>query len=171
MKNDEMKTPHGSQFWRTGLHRELSEGEMAEWEMQLAAQPGTTGQFHDEVELNRLLRRLPDAPVSSNFTSLVMQAIEYSRRPVLRTRSAWNLLEWAGGWRVRIAFAGLMLLAGFVSFQQYQESQRRELARSILQISTVLPPESLMGDFGVVSGLRRVSVSREFSMDLLDALP
>lgn len=170
MKNDEMNTPHGSQFWRTGLHRELSEGEIAEWEMRLAAQPGSAEQFHHEVELNRLLRRLPDAPVPSNFTSRVMQAVE-SRRPAIRCRSAWNLLTWAGAWRARIAFAGLMLLAGFVSFQQYQESQRRELARSILQISTVLPPEPLMGDFGVVSGLRRVSLSRESSFDLLDALP
>lgn len=167
-----MKPEDGSEFWKTGLHRELGVGETAEWEIQFADEPDALARFEEEVRLNRLIQRLPNLPVSSNFTSRVMQSVEVERQrhsqPLTHAGLLWRI---GHGWGRRLAFASVLILAGFFTYEQYQTSERRELAQSILQMAHVLPSEEIMRDFGAMSGLRQVSLTRDSSMDLLDALP
>jgi hypothetical protein len=74
-------------------------------------------------QLRELLSRLPDAPVASNFTARVLQAIEAEER----RRSRWHLMGW--NWRVffpRItvtaAAAGIVAIA----FYQHELSVHRQ---------------------------------------------
>ena len=81
-------------------------------------------------EIRQLLSRLPDAPVSSNFTARVMQAVELeeTRRP-----SRWNLPAWKWHSLVpRAAVAAVALgLAGFAFHQHEISSQRAAFVRRI----------------------------------------
>ena len=167
-----MKHEDGSEFWKTGLRRKMSVGEKAEWQIHLADQPGALAQFEEEVSLNRALQQLPDVPVSSNFTALVMQAVEREHRrkarPVL-----WRL--WADyiafHWGRKLAFGSALLLLGLLSYQQYQLSSRRALAMSLFSIESVLPVEGTVEDFRAAYGLRRVPASGPGEeMDLFAAL-
>jgi hypothetical protein len=167
-----MKRQDGSEFWKTGLRRKMSIGEEAEWQIHLADQPEARAQFQEELSLNRALQRLPDIPVSSNFTALVMQAVEreyqHRSRPML-----WRL--WADyvafNWGRKLAFGSALLLLGVLSYQQYQLSARRALAMSLSSIESVLPVEGAVEDFRAAYGLRRVPTpSPSEEMDLFAAL-
>jgi len=86
--------------------------------------------LHDtQGQLRRLLSRLPDAPLASNFTAQVLQAIELEEM----RRSRWHLLDW--NWRVFFPrAAGLTVTVGLavVVFHQHEMSvQRRQLASSV----------------------------------------
>jgi hypothetical protein len=87
-----------------------------------------------EGQLHRLLSHLPDAPVASNFTARVMQAIELEDM----RRSRWYFLSWS--WRVFIPRAiGPALVFGLavIAFHQHEVSaQRRELANSVALVAT-----------------------------------
>lgn len=84
-------------------------------------------------QLRRLLSRLPDAPLASNFTVRVMQAIELEEM----RRSRWRLSSW--NWRVFFPrAAGLTVTVGLavVVFHQHELStQRRELADSVVLVA------------------------------------
>ena len=90
-------------------------------------------------EIRQLLSKLPETPVSSNFTARVMQAVE---REEIHRPHRWNVLAW--NWHAllpRAAVAAVVLgIAGF-AYQQYEAgSQRAEIARNIKQIASVKPP-------------------------------
>jgi len=159
------------EFWKTGLHRKITVGEELEWELRLTDRPEAMVKFEDEVNLNRALRQLPDAPVSSNFTALVMQAIEREHR---HRSHSMSFEEWRHRvslhWVRKLAFASMLVLLGFLSYQQYQISARRELADSIVQISEMLPSEGMIADLRAIEGFGRVSLTRSGPTDLLDAL-
>ena len=80
-----------------------------------------------------MLSRLPDAPLPSNFTARVLQAIELEE---IR-RSRWHLPDW--NWRVFFPrAAGLTVAVGLavVVFHQHEMSvQRRELAKSVVLVA------------------------------------
>jgi len=81
-------------------------------------------------ELRGLLARLPDAPLPSNFTARVMQAVELEDA---RRAPAWIFFTW--NWRVRLPrfalAAAVVMAAGLVLHQQAISSQRAALARRI----------------------------------------
>ncbi|MBA4148268.1 MAG: hypothetical protein H0X66_09140 [Verrucomicrobia bacterium] len=137
-----MKEPGDSELreltWRTGL----TSAEKARISELLAAQPDLA----EEARLSQLLNTLPDAPVPSNFTARVMQAVQQDdlqRFRDRRERPAWRV---GFGWVSRLAMAGLVLAAGIFSFQKHQSNQRIELAQSVANFSNVgaLPSEWLL---------------------------
>jgi hypothetical protein len=66
-------------------------------------------------QMRGLLTRLPDVPVSSNFTARVMQAIELEEM----RQSRWRLFGWR--WRVVIPrTAAATVIVGLASFTIYQ---------------------------------------------------
>jgi hypothetical protein len=85
-------------------------------------------------QLRRLLSRLPDAPVSSNFTARVLQAIELEEK----RRSQWHFFNWS--WRVFVPRAmgtALVFCVAIVTLHQYEISaQRRELASNVAMVAT-----------------------------------
>ena len=168
-----MNGPDHSQFWKAGLRRNLTSEEEAQWQDRLNAQPDALARFEDEVNLNRLLQHLPEPPVSSNFTAQVIQRIQRESRPHARP---FVLRWWADyialGWGRKLAFASVLLLLSLLSYQQYQLSARRELARSVSRMSSfVLPAPDVIEDFKAIEGLQQVSSRKTEEPDLLDALP
>lgn len=102
-------------------------------------------------EMRQLLSRLPDAPVSSNFTARVMQAVELEET---RGSRGWNFLAW--NWHAllpRFAVLTAILLFAGVAFHQYQtETQRAAIAQSIKRIASVkqLPSVDALQNFDAI---------------------
>ncbi len=88
-------------------------------------------------QLRGLLSRLPDVPVSSNFTARVLQAVELEE---LRG-SRWRIVNW--NWRVFFPrVAGTVAVVGFaaVGFYQHEISvQRTMLAKSAVLVDQTGP--------------------------------
>lgn len=92
-------------------------------------------------ELRKLLSRLPDAPVSSNFTARVMQAIEREELQTARLRG------WRWNWHAllpRVAVAAVMVVAaGFTFYQHELYNRRAEIATSVVLVARAQPLPSV----------------------------
>lgn len=92
-------------------------------------------------ELREFLSRLPDAPVPSNFTARVMQAVEREELQAARTHG------WRWNWHAllpRAAVAAVVLVAaGFTFYQHEIYSQRFELARNVALLAQAQPLPSV----------------------------
>jgi hypothetical protein len=92
-------------------------------------------------QLRGLLSRLPDAPVASNFTARVLQAVEVED---LR-RFRWHFPQW--NWRIFFPrMATVAVVAGFaaVGFHRYELSvQRQKLAQAVALVAASQPAPSV----------------------------
>ncbi|MGH7975120.1 MAG: hypothetical protein ACREC8_00505, partial [Limisphaerales bacterium] len=90
-------------------------------------------------ELQKMLSRLPDAPVPSNFTARVMQTIELEEMKNSRSRS-WN-------WRSflpRVAFAMLAIgFAGLALHRHELDARRDALAKNVALVAAAQPLPSV----------------------------
>lgn len=89
---------------------------------------------NSQRQLRELLSRLPDAPLASNFTARVLQAIEAEEM----RRSRWGVLGW--DWRiffpritVTAAAAGIAVVA---LYQHELGIQSQNLARSVVVVAS-----------------------------------
>lgn len=93
-------------------------------------------------ELRGLLARLPDAPVSSNFTARVMQSVE---REEARESRRWNILTW--NWHAllpRFAVAtGVFMFAGVALHQHAIYSQRAMMVKNVALVTGAQPMPSV----------------------------
>jgi negative regulator of sigma E activity len=95
----------------------------------------------DQNDLRRLLSRLPDAPVPSNFTARVMQAVEREESQAIRSRGwRWNwhaLLPRAATVAVAVVAAALVV--------QYHEinAHREQIARNVALVVRAQPLPSV----------------------------
>lgn len=136
-----------------GWRRKLTEAEAAELRAWLAAHPEASAEHEGEAALNRVLVRLPDAPVPSNFTARVLQALEREERNAAPRARDWN---WV--WRVlvpRTAAAMLVLGVGAYALQQNRLKQRAVIRDSLVTIATVptMPSPQALEDFDVIQKL------------------
>lgn len=140
------------QSWR----RSLTPMEDAALQRHLSTHPAAQQDWLTEAELNQLLRRLPDAPVPSNFTSLVLQA---AQREAAAHVHGWHWPAWLqiGKWLPRTAVAtlaaGILLSLGY---HEHQKKARFALAQNVVQLTDAVSasdPE-LMQDF---EPIRRLS--------------
>src|SRR5471030_1950384 len=107
-----------------------------------------------EARLSQALSRLPDAPVASNFTSRVMQAVELE--DLRRSR------RWIFGWNwhyvlPRAAVAMAVLVFTGLALQHHElNSHRLEVARSVAFVAgnQSLPSVEMLKNFEVI---RRMS--------------
>ena len=137
--------------WR----RKLSSAEEAELRTWLATHPEARADWQAEAGLNAGLGRLPDAPVSSNFTARVLQAIEREAVAELR-RPQTNWLTWLWlRWLPRAAFAAMVVGVGLLSFHQVQVAHRKRLVESVAAVSAVssLPSPEVLKDFDAIRAL------------------
>ena len=138
--------------WR----RKLTAAEEAELRDLLAAHPEAQADWAAEAGLSELLDRLPDAPVATNFTARVLQAIErdataQARRPAL----FWRWLHRPRGWLPRVAFGAVVIGAGLLSYHEAATARRAQLARSVALVSDVssLPSPRILQDFDAIRAL------------------
>lgn len=99
-------------------------------------------------ELRKVLSRLPDAPVASNFTARVMQAVEAeeSRRP---RQWIFNF-----NWRVFLpraaAATAVILFVGLAVQHQELNAQRAALAQNVELAAATMPSVDTLKNFDAI---------------------
>ena len=125
--NNEPVNPRES-LWRRKLSGDERAGLRAQPELEL------------EARLTEALRKIPDAPVPSNFTARVLDAVERDETRALPVRI------WALNWRrlwPRVAAAAAVLIFAGVGIQRHETSARRiALAKNVARVAVAQPVPS-----------------------------
>ncbi len=132
MKNEPLQNQLRELAWR----RKLTEAERTE----LRAQPEAQADLELESRLSEALARVPDAPMPSNFTARVLQAIEREEAHAVRTRS------WSWYWRVlvpRVAVAVAVVGFAGLAYQHHEFDKRVQLARDVALLAQAQPVPSV----------------------------
>jgi hypothetical protein len=115
------------------------------------------------------LNRLPPTPVSSNFTALVLQAVQ--RVPA---HPAWRRQldpdSWLpAGWMPRFALAATMVCLSLLTVLECQAIQHQKMARDLASVGRLAshPPVDWLQNFQTIEKLNRVEVADD---SLLQAL-
>jgi hypothetical protein len=100
-----------------------------------------------DKQLTEALAKLPDAPVASNFTARVMQAIDLEEA---RSRRKWNF-----NWHMllpRVAVATIAIVFGSLALHQHELSnQRHAIADSVAIIGgQPLPSVDALKNFDAI---------------------
>lgn len=160
-------------LWR-GLKGELNDEEKFRFESLVSSDPELRAKWEQELALNDLLAKVPSAPVSSNFTSLVMQAVENEKRAVVRkTSTRWFRFGFA---RVAAGLAFVFVI-GLGLYTRYEKTRQTELAtglKDLTAVASVIAPKGsgveTLQDFDAIQKLSRVPQNSELDMELLLAL-
>ena len=122
--NDDMPDSLSQELAELAWRRSLTPDEQARLRQYLAAHPQARCQWEGEAALTRGLNRLPPAPVSSNFTALVLQAVQRAPvHPVWRRR--FDPASWfPRGWMPRAALGATMVCLSLLTVREYQTIQR-----------------------------------------------
>lgn len=180
MKGNAMSEHEQNELWEKSLRGQLTPKEQAQLESWLAGRPDLRAEWEDEVALCQVVRQLPDAPVSSNFTSLVLQAVELEQRQTQRAEAAGKsgFVYWLRKHLVQLtASTAVVALAAVLALRQHQPDaitdSRQEMAEQMKEMAKVAPVPSVdvLKDF---EAIRRLSLttqnSAEPDLELLAAL-
>lgn len=114
-----------------------------------------------EARLTRALARLPDAPVASNFTARLMQAVDLEESRRSRRRSfGWN-------WHAllpRLAVTASVVLFAGLTLRHYElVAHRNTLARSAAMMtgSQPLPSVEALKNFDVIQRMSQPGADPE----------
>jgi hypothetical protein len=144
------------------MRRPLTADEEARLLDRLAHDPAAKAAWEEEMALNQVLHRLPDAPLATNFTARVLQTVERDRHG--RPGRAPGILRRLGLSRPvqRFAAACLTLALIALGYWQYRSLAREKIAVSLAKIAnhleeisavTELPPAETWGDFDAINRL------------------
>ena len=144
MNNDPIYNRLRELKWR----RELAGVEEAELRAWLQAHPEARTDWEAEAGLAAALDCLPDAPVPSNFTARVLQAVEREAAVEPRRSLGWLRRRWLP----RAAFATSVAMAGLVSYLLIQNAERKKLAESVATVANVssLPGPDILQDYDAI---------------------
>jgi anti-sigma factor RsiW len=139
----------------------LSAEETAELKRYLAVNPQMQQDWDDDAALTAGLSRLPNAPVSSNFTSRVMQAVQHAEQIEGRARQSSSRGFWRRGWIPKFALAIGMLCLGTFSFHEYQLAARAKMTAEVTQFAETAPIPQLewLKDFDTIERMSQVQVA------------
>ena len=139
---------------RLSMRRELTPDEESRLELYFAANPGARSEWEEERALGRALQSLPDAPISSNFTSRVLQEVELEQAREERQE------HFAGSWFSRYfpklgwATTAALVAALVLQYRSIKEERTiNDRARALAGLSSAPAPEVLQ-DFEVIERLR-----------------
>jgi anti-sigma factor RsiW len=141
--------------WRRKLTPE-EESRLQGW---LAAHPDKQAEWDLEQSLSEQLRHLSDAPLSSNFTSQVMHALDAELAHQEREgRSGRNWLQWLHKLAPRLAPVSLALVVAITAFVYHERSKDQERARVAENVAIVIsasdvPGPHILADFDAISKL------------------
>src|SRR6267143_3309810 len=141
MKGQNMNDSAFNQLLEAVIRRPLTAQEEARLRAHLAANPEARPAWDEENGLTRLLNELPDAPLASNFTAQVMQAVE---RESLRRSGTPKVFRWLGLVRPahRVAAACLLFICVALGHLQYQAFSREKMAVSLAKFADTFGPTS-----------------------------
>ncbi|HEX4265877.1 MAG TPA: hypothetical protein VH597_16205 [Verrucomicrobiae bacterium] len=139
--------PWQEKNWR----RKLTPSEEAELRAWLAAHPGEKVDWEIEGRLTEILGRLPDVPVSSNFTARVLQAVERDAMAESRpkaSRRAWFLRLLLP----RAAVATVLFGVGLFTYHEHVATERAEMVQGVKVVAGVssLPSPEILQDFDTI---------------------
>ena len=153
--------PAYKQLLEQSWQRKLTPEEEQSLRAWLAAHPDAQANWNQEAGLNEALAGLPDAPVPSNFTARVLQAIERDHaaeaRPAATGSFFWARLRWLP----RLAFVAVVLCAGLISYQQVQAHNNRERMRAMVTVVSSLPSPEVLKDFNAIQALNQTPPDEE----------
>ena len=152
MKNDQ------NDQWREWIwRRELPPAQRERLRAWLKAHPEARPDWQLEAGLTEALGRLPDVPVPSNFTALVLQAVECDTAAGRHHGLTWFVWSRRPRWLPRIGFAAILVGAGLISYHyEVQAVQRAAMAQSAVTVSGVaaaLPGPKILKDFEAIRAL------------------
>jgi anti-sigma factor RsiW len=167
-----MNRPDKRDLIAKALRDSLSEAEKNQWERLLEDDPEVRSSFGEEQALDRVLDRLPDVAISSNFTALTLQAATREPRPPKRP-PLFRLSMF------RTAVAGFVAVCaiGFAVGVRYHNSQQADFAlkvHSFTEVASVIGsekirPEELFQNFDAIRALPTVA-ENDVDLELLIAL-
>ena len=163
-----MKDVRKEELIRLSMQRELTSEEESELEKSLTAHPQERTQWEEERALSRAIRFLPDVPVSSNFTSRVLQAVEMEgAREARKARSGRG---WSRFLLPRLGWG--MAVTVLVAVGLYYRPTVRPKPEDVLVALPIdlakLPTPDVLADFDAINQLRQASVTTDDK--LLEAL-
>jgi len=144
--NDPLETNLREISWR----RKLTPAEEAELRAWLAKHPEAEGVWQAEAKLNEILSGLPDAPVSTNFTARVLDAVgrvEAAEAQRRETRWSWR------SFLPKAAVATVVVTASLLGYRGHQIRQRAEMGRSVTAVTGVAsaPGPDILADFDAIA--------------------
>jgi anti-sigma factor RsiW len=155
-----MKESVFDELTRLSLKRELTVDERAKMEAVLAAHPELREQWDEEAALSATLKTTPDVPVSSNFTSRVLAAIDIEERATERQKRTLSWRERLHLFRARIAtgfaLAVVLLWSGYQYHDKQQEQKLADVRAFSRELASVPNPE-ILKDFDAINQMRQVS--------------
>jgi len=138
--------------------RKLTPQEESELTAFLAAHPEAEVDWLEDAALTECLALLPQAPVSSNFTAQVLQAIELEEKKISRVQKrGWTAWRTGFKWVFRSAIAGSVACLTLLVTNQYRLSERVEMAENLGRV--VAATDSKMDwlpDFDAINRMSRV---------------
>jgi len=110
--------------------------------------------WEEEAALTQLLARAPDAPLSSNFTARVIQAIELEQLRAQRKGSF--ALQRLRSWLPRLAITGLVVGLGAFGYQEYRQHELQQKTRyldTLAVAAATFPDAKMWDDFDAIVSL------------------
>jgi hypothetical protein len=135
--------------WR----RPLTADEKRQLQSYLLVHADAQAEWEEEVALTQLLARVPDAPLSSNFTARVIQAIELEE--LRAQRKGPFAFQWLRSWLPRFAVAGLVVGLGGFGYLEYRhhEVQQKTQYLDTLAVAAATLPAKVWDDFDAIVSL------------------
>ena len=155
MKDEPLQNPLRELVWR----RKLTDAERA----GLGAQSEMQADLEIESRLSEALARLPDAPMPSNFTTRVLQAVE---RESVRPRA----INWYWTWRVlvpRVAVAAVVIAFTGLGIHRYElNAHRAVFARNVVLVAEAqpLPSVDALKNFNAIQRMSQPRADDELLM-------
>jgi anti-sigma factor RsiW len=155
---------------RLSMRRDLTPEEELRLEEYFAADAQARAAWDEERALSHAVQSLPDVPVSSNFTSRVLQAIDLAEQ---REKHQHASKPWFQILLPRLTAATVaVLLVFFILQQQQRATTEAERFKAVSAVSTELkrlplPEPGVLQDFEAINRLRRAVPSDD---ELLIAL-
>jgi anti-sigma factor RsiW len=168
MKRVMMSLPDDNRLAEALRRGQLTPAEQAEADAFLARHPEVRAEWEEELNLSNLLHQVPDVPVSSNFTARVMDACR--RSAASHAEIGFLSGNWFSRWFPRLAACTAAAGLAFLSYHQHQLAERRDLAKSLVEVARLPGGASieLLQNFEAIQRLNHVPV--EVDRELIAAL-
>ncbi len=163
-----MKSPPGFEDFReANWRRKLTPEEKAQVRALLAAHPEAEADWQSEAVLGEALRRLPSAPMPSNFTARVLAEVgREAKASEASKRRGWSLFHWRLRWLPRTAAAILVAGAGLLIYQHDVTARRTARAEDLRRVSEMASPD-VLADFDAIHAMSQSTSADEELIRLL----